>query len=258
MAKVEYIVETFLGNDRLGYHYSKEWLMWRLRWFHEFTLKSLLNQSFKDFAIFVQVGNRFRLIFETYNWHPACNICFDYGADLYSKIDADYLSITRIDSDDLFHREAMLLVADQLIHFLQQGRLDGQDRFVMAFKNNIYWDILNRMIARHIRNSTPFYTHVFPRKVFKSWPRFKDLHFRAHGSGGAGDRGAYELPAGMVCVTKHGYNTSLIKRDLPPFKLSAAQRRSMGSFDEGMKLNRADMVKILAAYGVDPKYVKGD
>src|SRR4030042_3115564 len=115
MANVTFVVETFLAYDRPGQNVSPEWVNFRLDWFHKYTLQSLLGQTFKDFRIFVQCGERHRARLESYPWHPAVTVCFGQGREEYGNKNTDYLSITRIDSDDLFHRENMAEVRDNLI-----------------------------------------------------------------------------------------------------------------------------------------------
>jgi len=131
-------------------------------------------------------------------------------------------------------------------------------RYVLAFKNNIYWDQLNKLIGPHRRSSTPFYTHVFPARIYRNWPVFCKQHFRQHGVGGAGDRTAKELPGGKVCVIKHGRNISHLKRGLPPFYLNEAQRKQWAAYDEGIVLSQVRMRQILKQFGVDARRVIGD
>ena len=205
MPNVTFIVETFLGYDRPDQFVTPEWVDFRLRWFHQYTLQSLLGQAFKDFRIFVQCGERHRARLEAYPWDPAVTVCFNRGHDEYAKIDTDYLSITRIDSDDLFHHGNMAEVRDNLIL--------ASARRVLCWKTRIVWDYVNGYLTSdHRRASSPFFTHIFPRSIYQNWPAFQAQHFLPHGVGGAGDLGAKALSRKRVCVVKHGWNHSVLKR----------------------------------------------
>lgn len=203
---VAHIVETYLAYDRPTQLVSPEWVDFRLDWFHRYTLQSLLNQTFRDFKIFVQCGERHRARLEAYPWSPAVTVCFGQGEAEYAKIDADYLAVTRIDSDDLFHRENIAEVRDNLT-------LDPRGRRTLCWKTRIVWDYVNGYVTNdHRRASSPFFTQIFPRSIYSQWPLFASQHFLAHDSGGAGDIEARPLSRRRVVVVKHGWNHSVLKR----------------------------------------------
>jgi len=205
MGSATFIVETFLAYDRPGQTVSPEWVDFRLDWFHRYTLRSLLNQTFRDFRIFVQCGERHRPRLEAYPWSGDVTVCFNRGRDEYARIDTDYLSVTRIDSDDLFHRDNMAEVRDNLIEAAGQRWL--------CWKTRMVWDVVNGYLTSdHKRPSSPFFTHIFPRKMYKDWNLFQARHFLAHGVSGAGDLWAKPLSRKRVVVVKHGWNHSVLKR----------------------------------------------
>ena len=201
---VTFIVETHLGYDRPDQFVTPEWIDFRLDWFHRFTVKSLQNQTFKPAAIFVQCGERHRPRLEAYHWSPDVTICWFNGQEEYAKIDTDYLVTTRIDSDDLFHRDCLAEVRSR-VRF-------SNKREVLAWKTRIVWDYINGYVTNdHSRPSVPFFTHVFPRAIYKSWPLMLSQHFIPQGIGGAGDHTAMPLSRNRVCVVKHGWNHSVLK-----------------------------------------------
>lgn len=198
-----HVVETFFDIDRPTYRTTEGWVRFRHRFFHDYTLPALLNQSFDGFRIIVHCGTRNEALTRSLEWHGAVRVCYDYGQMFYGSVPS-HLAITRIDSDDLLREDAMAAIRSAI--------RANRGAAVFAFKQNLCWDMVNAMIFDHVRSSTPFVTRVWPAKIVRDWDRFRSLHFRAHGGDGLGDRGALELPRRMVLITKHGQNTNLLKR----------------------------------------------
>lgn len=253
---VQLVVETHIAYDRPTQRVTPEWVDFRLRFFHEYTLCSLLNQTLRGFDVFVQCGERHRTQLESFRWHPTVTVCWHNGRDEYARFDADYLAVTRIDSDDLFHRANMAEVLANVI-------LGGKERDVLCWKTRLVWDRLNRYIVTdHPRASSPFFTHVFPRRVYQDWPRFERLHFRAHGSGGAGDTTARPLSRNRVCVVKHGWNHSKLKRGQRWPEFATAAERQAHFRDIRQKYpavdiieSRSAMERMLEAFGIAPEKI---
>lgn len=255
MPDVTHIVETYLAYDRPTQNVTPEWVDFRLDWFHRYTLKSLLNQTFKDFRIFVQCGERHRPRIEAYPWSQDVTVCFGQGQAEYAKIDSDYLAITRIDSDDLFHRENIAEVHENL-------RLSRR-REVLCWKTRIVWDYVNGFITNnHRRPTSPFFTHIFQKAIYRNWTLFAGQHFLAHGSGGAGDVTAYPLKPGRVCVVKHGWNNSVLKRGQtwPVLKTPAEVEKFQAGLElknPGVKVcfDRAVIARTLDPFAVTPEMI---
>jgi hypothetical protein len=232
---------------------SEDYLMYRLEFFKKYTLNSLLNQTKNDFKIFLQLGNRYKTITDKYELDPKVVKCYDHGVDEYKKISTPYLVISRIDSDDMYRRTAIDKIRKNII-------FKKYERTVSVFRENICWDQINGCIMPHRKPTSPFFTHVFHRSLYRNnWKKFKDMHFCQHGDHGAGDRQGKELPAGQVCVIKHGQNVSHLKRDLPPFVLSDEQKEilsTIGKSDSNLPQydaavwNPEKMGKILKKFGV--------
>jgi hypothetical protein len=257
----KFIVETFLGYKRPNKTLTQEFMEYRVKFFRDYTLNSLQNQSFKDFTLIIHTAPEWKHLIKSVINPEKINmngiiLSDDNAREFYSGLNAKHIIISRIDSDDMFHRHAMRNVHERITN----GRLFlKSERAVLAFKDNICWDMLNGCIIPHKRNSTPFYTHVFPQRIYKKWPIFVKQHFCQHGQGGAGDRSATPLDPGMVCVIKHGKNWSLLKRGLPPFKLTDEQIRILketGSSDyglyayEGAIWDKVKQQEILTGFGV--------
>jgi len=222
MKNVAFIVEIQIGIDRDTWTPNPEWVRWRADFFHQYTLNSLKNQTFQDFQIFVQCGDRNRQMLESYDWDPAISPCFNWGRNRYEEIDTEYISITRIDSDDLFHKDTLAEIKENLIL--------SDRREVLVFKRWLMWDMLNGFIKKnHIRSSSPFFTHIFPKAIYKNWELFSRFHFCPHGRGGAGDRLGKELSPHKVCIIRHGKNTNKLKYGI---KIVPLNTREMEKFKE--------------------------
>lgn len=246
---ITHIVETYIGYDRPTWTPDPEWVKWRADFFHEYTLRSLRNQSFKDFRIFVQCGNQNRKMLENYDWAPELSICFDNGKNHYDKIDTDYIAVSRLDSDDLMHRDTMQEIHDNLIF--------SNKREVLAFFNWRAWNLLDKFVKKnHIRSSSPFFTHVFPVSIYKNWKLFVSQHFRPHGSGGAGDRGGKKLSPYKICIIRHGRNTSHLKKGIEAKPMNKIQLEEFKArWGDEMIFNKDGMYEILKDFGMPKEMI---
>jgi hypothetical protein len=204
---------------------SPIWIRERIDIFQRFTLASLLNQSFKDFEICLLCGLRNRAITEAVDWHPRVNVIYDRGRTFVSKIKDDYLAISRIDSDDLYRRDALEVI----------------DRATEIGKNGLHY----RMCQ-----PPPFVTRVYPRKVYKDWSELSMTLFLQHGQRTWAQVPLLDLPRHLVCVVKHGTNFHQVKQKLNPIeftpdKIAEEQRRQRIVATEDNEVR-----KILARYGM--------
>ena len=208
---IQHVVNIFLDFDRESLVLSPAWIKERFRLFQATTLKSLLNQLDDDFEIWVYCGLRNRAMTESFDWHPRVIPLWDKGKERLASLNADFLSITRLDSDDLMHR---LAVSDMKVA-AQEMAAYGQDRAVAIFRRNLCYDHNNGFIGFHYRKAPPFFTHVFPQRIFRDFGRYDSLHFTTHGTSGAGQPGAVVLPSHRICIIKHTENISDIRRTRP-------------------------------------------
>lgn len=252
MPKFTHVVETFLW-DRATWQMPDDYLLYRLEFFKRYTLQSLNNQTLSNFLIFLQLGDKHRNITEQYDMPENVIKCYDGGINEYKSINTPYLIVSRIDSDDLYRRTAIDRIRKNII-------FDKRKRTVAVFRDNICWDQVNGCIMPHRKATSPFFTHVFPKRIYRDWDRFYEQHFKAHGNHGAGDRQGKELPPGQVCVIKHGQNVSHMKRDKPPFVLTDDQKEilmEIGKSDSVMSSydyaiwDKERMSKILKKFGVE-------
>ena len=216
-----------------GLEQTPVWCRYRIKLFEEFTLRSLLNQNFRNFRIFLICGERNREMKESHDWHPKVELCYDTGRKKYDEIEADYVSITRVDSDDLLHRDALTEIRDSLIF--------SEKRECLVFLKHWLWSVPAGLLAHRTYHdpAPPYYTHIFPRKIFKDWPEFDRQHNVGHGHAGGDLCGTKALSPWKVCVVKHWANTGRIKRGKP-----------LVTNRKGSNKNGNGMFKVLQDFGI--------
>ncbi len=166
-------------------------------------------------------------------------------------IDTDYIAITRLDSDDLLHKEAMADVRDNII-------LDDRRR-CLIFRKYLVWDTVNRYIMSiHHKKSPPFITHIFPKSIYKDYDEFASQHFVSHRFAGGKAQETVELPADRICVVNHEENISRIKRNRRIVLLSKEQRDELKKKKTSYVYDIGNMVRLLRGFSVDRVDIEGD
>ena len=210
---VTFIVQIYLDLEFDQLPESEDWIKMRLQFFQDFTLRSLQQQSFNDFRIFLLCGKRFKEITSAWSLPKVVELCYDRGRQKYKEIDSDYVAITRLDSDDLYHKDALRDVRDNLIL--------SDRRECLIFRHGWTWDMAGRYLLPRYRLSPPFYTHIFPKSIFKNWPQLQAEHFMGHGRAGGRLPDTRELPKERHCVIKHNGNVGPYNRGVAGIATSA-------------------------------------
>lgn len=273
MKTITHIVQIFLdierpSRDKYNLDLPRSWVKNRVDLFNRFTLPSLLNQSFQDFRIFLLCGNKHRQYTSKLEWNKRVELCYGEGKGgtittspgyskpalrvrKYLEIDTDYIAITRLDSDDMFHRNAMADVRDNVIM--------KDERACLIFKKYLFWDTVNcYLYPVHHKKSPPFITHVFPRKVYKDYDKFASQHFLAHRSAGGKLPETVELPADRVCVMNHEDNISRIKRNHRLRLLNKEERDTLKRSKTQYLYDIEEMSPILRNFSVNKSDILGD
>lgn len=222
MDNVTFIIEIFFSFDRApgDVQLNPEWIKRRFEIFKNYTMPNLLKQSFQDFRIFIICGNKHVNITKNLSWHPRAEIYHVEGEDKlefpkrmrpaskvlgYDSIDTEYISITRIDSDDLFNLNLMEEVKNSIF-------LDNK-RSVLMIKRYIVWDIIRHYVLYKKRGHTsPFHTHVFPRPIYKNWNDFIKQHYINHRFASPSLPTTKEIIGYKACHIRHDNNISDIKK----------------------------------------------
>lgn len=277
MRTITHIVQIFLDIERPNRDiYNLDlplgWVKKRIELFNRFTLPSLLNQTFQNFRIFLICGNKHKAYTSSLKWNKRVEICYGKGQEgtiatdpgypqpklkieEFGKIDTDYIAITRIDSDDLFHREAMADVRDAI----NINSLMAAERECMSFKKYIVWDTVNRYIFPvHHKPSPPFYVHIFPRAIYKDYKKFTSQHFINHRFAVPRNERTKELPADRICVVHHKDNISRIKKNRKLEILGKQEKESMKRTQANFIFDKQRMYEILRDFSVSMKDIEGD
>ncbi|GAG54197.1 unnamed protein product, partial [marine sediment metagenome] len=217
---VRHIVQVYFDIESpFGLILSRDFIEYRYSFFKKYTYASLMNQTFKDFEIWLLCGHRYREFTSTINLDNVKVIYskkIDVSEDAFivsskdmtwrskkeyeefSRLNDDYIVLSNINSDDLYHKDAMAEVA-AVTKRIVKSKPTVRKR--MLFRNCIYWDTLNHFILFKRRMNSVFFTHIFPKSMYRNWNILRDEHFYKHRFMGKEDD--IELSSNKVLVTKH-------------------------------------------------------
>jgi len=249
---MKHIIWVPFSSDRSAYTPDRQWVEERAQIFTTFTLQSILRQNFKDFEIWLLCGERHREFTENHAWHTAVNTVYDYGESRLQDIDDDFAAFTRIDSDDLFHEDALLKVDTFAKDMADKRGLVGG-----VFQDFIVWNRMLRYLAHYRPHAQPpFTTRIYPKKLYKNNDYFLRTMCTPHGKVTAKVCRYSSIPGSKVCVVKHGTNTSLVKKGKGPRQFSEKERADLMKTPAVITEDQATMEKILLQYGVYPYYAR--
>jgi len=224
--QIVYTVMTGIGN----FQNDNQWLRYRTEIFQEYTLRSLEKQTKQDFNHLVSFTPKeqdnpvvYKLWVEEMNYplkftlegllYHDDRFGDDHAKnrDLVKRLiclrslendckDADWIYFTRIDSDDMYHKDAFKEIMSQ----------EPGEKVAFMFKTGyIYNKETEEMATWEPTTCPPFYTICFPKDVFfdpvkhfrymKGWRTHEDTEkvFKCK-----------ELSEGKYCVLVHGKNTT--------------------------------------------------
>lgn len=273
MNTITHIVQIFLdierpNSDIYNLDLPLKWVKDRIKLFNQFTLPSLLNQTFQDFRIFLICGNKHKAYTSKLKWNKRIELCYGKGEEgtittdpgypkpglkieEFSKINTDYIAITRLDSDDVFHCNAMADVRDNVIM--------TDERRCLIFKKYLLWNTVNRYLYPvHHKKSPPFITHIFPKAIYKKYSKFAEQHFLSHRFAGGKLSETVELPADRVCVVNHEGNISRIKKNRRLTLLNKEERDELKEKESSYIYDVGGMSRILRNFAVSKDDIQGD
>jgi len=208
---MKYIFRSSIDIDRDTWRPGKpgrvtpEWVEYRLELFHKYTLPSVLNQTEQDFELWVLCGQCYKKITSCYNWHPRVKVIYNYKDFLRSylaKSEEDYLTIGRVDSDDMYHKNALKVIKENQIK--NPNELTG-----MAFRAVYSWDRYSNVIFKYYQGHPPQYIHTIPKKRYKDYDYFMKHHMTKHVGG---SHNAIALPSYHFCETRHSQSWTARKK----------------------------------------------
>lgn len=247
-SKVQFVVvswldaEQILGVSKKNFAIklrSANWVERRAKIFKAFTLQSLLNQSFDNFRIWLYCGQRHKAITSQFDFGDRVEVIYDYGKSRIEELESPYLSLTRIDSDDCFHREAMAEVSKKINPTNQQT--------TMGFRDLIQWNILHNFISDIRIIVSPFTTHCWPKHQYKNFNRVKKFQF------GSYRNPQQRLSPGKVCIIRHKDNVTWprINRD-PASRIYMLQEKAKRN---NFITNRGRIIETLKDFGVSSEQI---
>lgn len=255
---IKFIIQILLDVDwvKLGYkgvyndasmtsHLDESWVKGRINMFEKLTLPSLLQQTCQPFDIMLLCGTEYKSITGNHKWHSRIKLFYDIGEEFITGQKADYLIITSIDSDDLYHRHT--------IQEIQNNLILTNRRECLIFRKHYLWDMMNKFINLRQRRSPAFFTHIFPRKLYQNWPEYKKQHFVVHIDAGGKLLRTKELKGFMACVTRHLDNHQYRRRHLEAKDYLSKETLEKKSKEFGFVNDNEKMLNILEPFGVDRK-----
>jgi len=149
-----------------------DWWEYRLDIFKNYTLNSLANQTNKNFWFMLNLRDKFPKELMSKLDTILCNFSNSSGIphfytypddidDLPKRArmhlpESEYIFLTRIDSDDLYHQDA---IAEIQTH-------EYRHRGALVFQKGYCYDVENKRLQHYQMPSPPFCTILFPREVF--------------------------------------------------------------------------------------------
>lgn len=238
-------------KERYRHKYSAEWTRKRIEFFRKWTLKSLRNQSFQDFRIFMLCSKKSKPLIDSYIWDDNIEHCYDYGKINYEAIDTDYVAITRLDTDDLFRWDAMEIIRNNLTLSNRVERLFSIDYYRWLFHHNCFICVTNPL---KIEKWSPCYTFVFPKSEYKNWSNIKKRWF-VYAPEICAIPGVKTLPPGLVCMIriKESIHHALWKQNSLHRKCLEREIKSAKRFRRKIIFSPDEQIKILKNFGISEK-----
>jgi hypothetical protein len=209
--------------DRRTERATQEWLNGRYKFFVENTLKSLLNQTFQDWMLWLnfqpgmeemweelallipdRIGSKIIVSYgdtaprNTSDWSE-----YHFSKDDWNRLTdhpSNYVYVTRIDSDDLLSRDAM-----ELVNKLEPKEPNRTEAGI--FRRGYMHSTVDGRVGVYYNPSSPFHTLMIPRDVFIEPERYEQLWHRVgEHNMVASSCFVHALPDWKFCVLIHGNN----------------------------------------------------
>ena len=189
---------TLSPGDRL-------WVKDRLEIFRDYSYWSLTQQTFQEFAVVITTTGIYRSVVEEMIANLPQGpkvVCVEEG-NVQQRIDlippCDFVYSTRLDSDDMYHRDAL-----DLVH--QCSPLDKRGVSCSMFARGFSYDIRDGRWGKYFNPSSPFHTFMIPRGFYCDVAKMGTLEHK-HGR----IKSTYPtttFPDWKFCVLRHGANTT--------------------------------------------------
>lgn len=233
---------------------SIEWIRKRIEFFRKWTLKSLRNQIFQDFQVFILCSEKSKDLINSHDWDTNIKHCYDYGEVAYKAIDTDYVAITNLDSDDLFHRDAMKTIRENLTLSKKIEYLYTSDYWRWLSHHNCFIHITDPLNTRFGTKWSPCWTLIFPKDEYKDWLNIKK-HWFVYNPEICGIKGAKILPPDLVCQIRQKESTHYAMWKEDPYHKNRLAKELESAKKHGRKVTffSGDHIEILKDFGISEK-----
>lgn len=220
---------------------SAEWSRKRMAIFQKYTLRSLLNQTFKNFRIFLFLNPKYKRIHDQFEFPPQVERVYDFGESRYvEEIDTDYCLVMRIDSDDLFHKNMMKALVESCA-------FNPKRRTCRVYKKVIQWNLYHNFMSDFVLPISPFTAHVFPRFIYQDFPRLLKEQFMEY-------RTCKNQPKErLVCIVRHRENVTWTRINKNPHSRSYLNEEMRKR--NNVVTDRNKMARILKDFGMPKETV---
>lgn len=145
-----------------------DWFKYRLKVLENYTLKSLIGQTNKNFYYVVYLRKCFpevlvpelkRILVDSGLNHSI--IYYDKENDIRNRITTDfpeakYIYATRIDSDDMFQKD--------VVEEIQSYKFEW--RRALIYQRGYCYDCINKKMRHHLVSCPPFHTVMYPYETY--------------------------------------------------------------------------------------------
>ena len=161
---------------------TQEWLDARYSFFQEYTLPSLLRQTNRDWALWIncqdgmmsKIHKLVEILEQTQKEHSWLKVYYSFGDDailtdnkaITSKYSHVY--ITRIDSDDLYSPNALQVVRSIVI-------TRNDTIFASMFRRGYKYDVRTKKTGIYTNPSSPFHTMMIPMEKYKNKQSYTEM-----------------------------------------------------------------------------------
>ena len=178
MSDIKHVVWIPFTMDRPTLVLDEKWVVARIEMFNKYCLASLLNQSHKDFEIWLGCGERNRHLTDSQKWHPKINLVYDHGAQKLEELKKRgpaFVAWSRIDSDDLYNKKAI-----KTIDKLCGKHADSKKLVGLIFRNIVIWQQLTGfvLVNRRLKSTPPFVTRIYPRRLYSDYEYWRNRIFK--------------------------------------------------------------------------------
>ena len=148
-----------------GISQSLEWWKYRLSIYENYTLKSIINQTNKNFFLLMTVDNKFPLQHELKKILDNTGLKYlfvnktienDFIEKIKTLPDFKYVFMTRIDSDDLFRKD--------VVEEIQKYKYSW--RRALVFQKGYCYNAIDKSLQHYKVFSPPNSTIMFPKEIF--------------------------------------------------------------------------------------------